>query len=99
VVEGSVFNSVLSSQAVVGKGAKVEYSVLMPGAVVEPGAVVRFAILGENARVGENAQVGAEPDDLDNGWGVTTCGPNITIGAGALVAPGAMIYDDGEAVT
>jgi glucose-1-phosphate adenylyltransferase len=99
VVEGSVFNSVLSSQAVVGRGAKVEYSVLMPGAVVEPGAVVRFAILGENARVGENAQVGAEPDDLDNGWGVTTCGPNITIGAGALVAPGAMIYDDVEAVT
>ncbi len=97
IVEGIVFNSVLSSQARVDKDAIVEYSVLMPGAVVESGAEVRFAILGENARVQSGAKVGSEPDGTDE-WGVATCGPDITVGAGAMVAPGAMLYDDVEAV-
>ncbi len=96
VVEGEVFNSVLSNQVVVEKGAKVSYSVLMPGAVVESGADVSFAILGENARICGGAKVGAEPDGSDN-WGVATCGPDITVGAGATVAPGAMLYDNVEA--
>ncbi len=97
VVKGTVYNSVLSSGVKVAEGAKVEYSVLMPGAVVEAGAEVKFAILGEDARVGENARVGAEPDGTD-GWGVATCGPNITIAPYGQVAPGAMLYDDVEAV-
>ncbi len=93
VVDGSVFNSVLSNQVVVEKGAHVEYSVLMPGAVVESGAEVRFAILGENVRVCKGAHVGTEPDGTDS-WGVATCGPDVTVGPGAQVAPGAMLYDD-----
>ena len=93
VVDGSVFNSVLSNQVVVEKGARVEYSVLMPGAHVESGAEVRFAILGENARICRGAHVGTEPDGTDN-WGVATCGPDVTVGPGAMVAPGAMLYDD-----
>ncbi len=93
VVDGSVFNSVLSNQVVVEKGAHVEYSVLMPGAVVEAGAEVRFAILGENVRVCKGAHVGTEPDGTDS-WGVATCGPDVTVGPGAQVAPGAMLYDD-----
>ncbi len=91
IVDGSVFNSVLSNQVTVEKGAKVEYSVLMPGAHVEAGAEVRFAVLGENARVCKGAHVGAEPDGTDS-WGVATCGPDVTIGPGAVVAPGAMLY-------
>ncbi len=97
VVEGSVFNSVLSNQVTVREGAKVEYSVLMPGAVVEAGAEVRFAILGENARVCAGAKVGAEPDGSE-GWGVATVGPDVTVREGAMVAPNAMIYDDVEGV-
>ena len=97
VVEGSVFNSVLSNQVTVKPGAKVEYSVLMPGAVVEEGAEVRFAILGENARVKKNAKVGTGPDGTD-GWGVATVGPDVTVGPDAVVAAGAMLYDDVEAV-
>ena len=94
-MEGSVFNSVLSNQVVVKEGASVEYSVLMPGAVVEKDAVVRFAILGENAHVCAGAQVGSEPDGTEE-WGVATCGPDITVGPGAVVAPNAMLYDDVE---
>ena len=93
VVDGSVFNSVLSNQVVVEKGARVEYSVLMPGAHVESGAEVRFAILGENARICRGAHVGTEPDGTES-WGVATCGPDVTVGPGAMVAPGAMLYDD-----
>ena len=97
LVDGAVHNSVLSSGVRIAEGALVEYSVLMPGAVVETGAEVRFAILGENARIGEGARVGAAPDGTD-GWGVATCGPDIAIAPGAVVAPGAMLYDDVEAV-
>ncbi len=93
VVDGTVFNSVLSNQVTVEKGARVEYSVLMPGAHVEAGAEVRFAILGENVRVCKGSHVGAEPDGTE-GWGVATCGPDVTVGPGAMVAPGAMLYDD-----
>ena len=98
VVDGTVFNSVLSNQVTVEKGAHVEYSVLMPGAVVEAGAEVRFAILGENVRVCAGAHVGTAPDGTES-WGVATCGPDVTVGPGALVAPGAMLYDDLVATT
>ena len=96
VVEGSVFNSVLSNQVFVKQGATVEYSVLMPGVVVEAGAEVRFAVLGENAHVRAGAKVGGSPDGSE-GWSVATVGPDVTVGPGAVVAPGAMLYDDVEA--
>ena len=96
IVDGTVFNSVLSNQVTVKEGAKVEYSVLMPGAVVDEGAEVRFAILGENAHVKKGAAVGAEPDGSES-WGVATVGPDVTVGEGAVVAPNAMLYDDEEA--
>ena len=95
VIEGEVENSVLSSSAKVGKGAKVLYSVLMPGAVVEDNAVVEYSILGENTVVKSGAHVGAPPDGSD-AWGVATCGPNIEIRQGAEVPAGAMIYKSEE---
>ena len=67
----------------------------MPGAVVEDGAVVEYAIVGENTVVKAGAHVGAAPDGTDE-WGVATCGPNITIKAGAVVKSGAMIYTGEE---
>ena len=53
-IDGHVENSVLSSSVKVGSGAKVLYSVIMPGAVIEPGAVVEYAIVGENTVVSSN---------------------------------------------
>ena len=94
-VEGVVENSVLSNSCVIGAGAKVMYSVLMPGAEVGPGAVVEYAIIGENTKIEAGAHVGTQPDGSEE-WGVATCGPNITIGAGAVVAAGAMIYESVE---
>ena len=94
-IYGDVENSVLSSDVKVGKGAKVLYSVLMPGAVVSDGAIVEYAIVGENTVIGEGAHVGAAPDGTD-AWGVATCGPDITIRAGAVVPASAMIYTGEE---
>ncbi len=94
-VEGTVENSVLSNSCIIGEGALVTYSVLMPGAVIGPGAVVEYAIIGENTVIEAGAHVGSQPDGSEE-WGVATCGPNITIGAGAVVAAGAMIYESVE---
>ena len=94
-IDGHVENSVLSTSVTVGKGAKILYSVLMPGVVVEDGAVVEYAMIGENTVIGKGAHVGSQPDGSE-GWGVATCGPDIEIKAGATVAAGAMIYTGEE---
>ena len=94
-IEGHVENSVLSPNVHVGAGARVLYSVLMPNAVVEPGAVVEYAIVGENSVIKSGARVGAEPDGSE-GWGVATCGPDVTIREGAVVPAAAMIYTGEE---
>lgn len=90
-IEGYVENSVLSSSCYVGKGAKVSYSVLMPGAVIEDGATVEFALLGQDAHVGKNAHVGQPPDGSDD-WGVATMGPGTYAEDGSTIPYGAMIY-------
>ena len=94
-IDGHVENSVLSSSVRVEKGARVLYSVLMPGAVVEEGAVVEYAIVGENTVIGKGAHIGAEPDGSE-GWGVATCGPDLKIRPGAQVPANAMIYTSEE---
>lgn len=94
-IDGMVENSVLSPSVYVGKGAKVLYSVVMPGAVIEDGATVEFAIIGENSTVHKNARVGAEPDGSDK-WTVATVGPNVDIREGAVVPASAMIYKSEE---
>ncbi len=86
---------VLSASVTVERGAKVVYSVLMPGAVVKAGATVEYAIIGENVVIEPGAVVGSAPDGTD-GWGVTTCGPNVSIAAGKVIPAGAMIYSGEE---
>ena len=92
---GYVENSVLSPSVKVGKGARVLYSVVMPGAVIEDNAVIEYAIIGEKTVVHSGAHVGAEPDGSGD-WAVSTCGPGIEIRENAVVKPGAMIYKSEE---
>ena len=94
-IDGEVENSVLSSSVKVGRGARVMYSVLMPGVAVEENAVVEYAIIGENTVIKAGAHVGAQPDGTD-AWGVATCGPGITIKEGAAIPASAMIYTGEE---
>ncbi len=94
-LRGRVQNSVLGNSVTVSEGAAVINSVLMPGCIIEMGAVVQYAIIGENARVGSGAVVGSPPND-EEGWGITTCGPDSHIPDGTIVSPGAMIYSNRE---
>ncbi len=101
VIEGTVENSVLSPKVMVGEGARVSYSVLLPGTVVEPGAVVEYAILGEDCRIGRNCRVGGAPESMAEGgtWGLTVLAPGCQLEAERQVAPGAMLDRGGEEVS
>ena len=92
-IDGTVENSVLFHSIVVEEGARVQYSILMPGAVVKAGADVSYAIVAENAVIEANAHVGSAPDDSPD-WGIAVVAGGVTIGAGATVAPRAMIRKD-----
>ena len=94
-IDGYVENSVLSANVRIEKGARVLYSVLMPGAVVKAGATVKYAIIGENTEIGEEAVVGCAPYQGE-GWGIATCGPDLKIRPGAQVPANAMIYTSEE---
>ena len=92
-IDGTVENSVLFHSVVVEEGARVQYSILMPGAVVKAGADVSYAIVAEDAVIEANAHVGSAPDDSPD-WGIAVVAGGVTIGAGATVAPRAMIRED-----
>ena len=99
-LEGTVENSVLAPNVKVGKGARVSYSVLMPGTVVKPGAVVEYAILGENCSIGEGCQVGGTPESTAPApWGLTVLAPECVLEDGKKVRPGVMLGRNGEEVS
>jgi len=99
-LEGTVENSVLSPNVVVGEGACVRYSVLLPGTVVEPGAVVEYAILGEGCHIGRDCRVGGAPqDETRGGWSLTVLAPYCSLADGRVVRPGIMLDHNGEEVS
>ncbi|MGK0551441.1 glucose-1-phosphate adenylyltransferase [Enterococcus faecalis] len=63
-VDGSVKHSILSTNVQVKKGAKIENSVIMPGATIGRNVVVKNAIVGENAIIGDDTVI-YNPDDIE----------------------------------
>ena len=99
-IEGTVENSVLSSNAYIAEGARISYSVLLPGARVESGAVVEYAILGENCHIGANCRVGAAPERASpDEWGLSVLAPGCSLEAGRVVLPNVMLDRNGKEVT
>lgn len=88
---GTVKNSVLGANVYVGKGAVVEDSVIMNDTVIEDGATVQYAILDEKVTVGKKATVGAS---RKSGEAIAVVGAEVSIGAGEVVAPGAMLSEN-----
>ena len=100
VLDGTVENSVLSSNVRVGKGARVSYSVLLPNTVVEDGAVVEYAILGEGCRIGRNCRLGGTPEETaPDPWGLTVLAPGCVLEDEKRVRPGVMLNKNGEEVS
>lgn len=60
IIEGSVKNSVLGTNCVVAKDAKVVDTVLMPGAKVAEGASVIRCIVAEDVEIGPGVTVGSK---------------------------------------
>jgi glucose-1-phosphate adenylyltransferase len=89
-IYGTVKNSVLGANVTVGKGAIVEDSVIMNDTVIEDGAIVRYAILDEKVTIGKKATVGAA---RESGAQIAVVGADVTIQAGEVVAPGAMLSE------
>ena len=72
----------------VGEGARVSYSVVLPGTVVEAGAVVEYAILGEGCHIGRDCRVGGTPESVAAApLGADGAGPGLPGGAGPAGAP------------
>ena len=91
-VWGTVKHSVVSAGCVIGKGAEVCDSVIMPGVVVEPGAQIRHAIVAEDCVIKAGAKVGADQqcDSLEQ-LQISVIGKGNIISEGAVVAPGDII--------
>ena len=89
-IYGTVRGSVLGANVTVGKGAVVEDSVIMNDVTIEDGATVRYAILDEKVTVGKKATVGAP---RESGEQIAVVGADVTIQAGEVVAPGAMLSE------
>jgi len=89
-VSGEVEESVLFNDVRVGKGAKVRYSILMPGTVIEDGASVEFAIVAENVTIGRNARVGSSEIDPE-GKRITVIGSDQSVAEDTVVEPGSML--------
>ena len=92
-IDGSLKNSVLSHSCIVGRNAKIENSIVMPGAVIEDGAEIRYSIIGQNAKIGRDAKIGeAQSGPAQNGeWEITLIGPDTKIAAESIVKKGQMI--------
>ena len=98
VIEGTVENSVLSSNVMIEQGALVQYSVLLPGAKVEAGATVKYAIVGENCTIGKGSMVGAAPEEVEENWNLTILAPYLELPENSVVGVGKMLDKDGQEV-
>ena len=89
-VYGTVKHSVVSVGCSIGKNARVEDSVIMPGVVIEDGATVRNAILGENSHIGKNAVVGGAFNEGEEKQ-ISVTSKGAVIEANAVLKPGDML--------
>lgn len=90
-IYGTVENSVLSSDVVIGKGAVVKNSIIMSDVIIDDNAVVEYSIIDENTIIGKGAKIG---NSIESGKGITLLGRNIRIDDGATVEGGAMVDKD-----
>ncbi len=90
-VYGTVENSVLSSDVVIGKGAVVKNSIIMSDVIIDDDAVVEYSIIDENTIVGKGAKVG---EAKESGNGIALLGRSIRIDDGASVEGGKIVDKD-----
>lgn len=88
---GTVENSVIASDVIVGKNAIVKNSVIMSDVVIEDGAVLEYCIVDEKSIIKKNAKVGCEKEQ---GKGIAVIGSGVTVDENCIVDGGQMIDKD-----
>ena len=89
-VDGTVKNSVLSSNVKVEEGAVIEGSVVFSGCTIARGAHIVNAIIDENVIIGENAVVGSGETPRK----ITVLGRDVHIGMCEVIEAGKIIEGD-----
>ncbi len=84
-IDGVVENSILGSNVIVEKGAKVIDSVVLANSVIKANATVSYSIIDENVTVGKAAKIGAEKDPSAE---IVVLGRDVTVGDGITVSEG-----------
>jgi glucose-1-phosphate adenylyltransferase len=87
-VFGSVEHSVLSTGCVIGKGAEIRDSVIMPNVTIENGASVCCAIVAEGCHIKAGAKVGR---CCEGERKIAVIGKDPEIAEGAVIEPGAIV--------
>lgn len=87
-IYGTVENSVLASDIVIGKNVVVKNSIIMSDTTINEGAKIEYAIIDEKITVGKNTVIG-EPES--SGKGIAVLGREITVEDGATVEGGKII--------
>ena len=90
-IYGTVENSVLASDVVVKKGAKISNSIIMGDTVVGEDAVIEYSIIDENVCIGNNVKIGQPKED---GKGIAVVGRGVVVEDGATVNGGLIIDKD-----
>lgn len=94
-VEGTLDYSILFENVTVEENAKIEYSLVMPGAVIKKGATVRYSIIAENVTVEEGAEIGGDPALVPSDeWGITVVGNGLKVGKNAKIGAKKMITEN-----
>ena len=84
-IDGVVENSILGSNVIVEKGAKVKDSVVLANSVIKADATVSYSIIDENVTVGKSAKIGVEKDPSAE---IVVLGRDVTVGDGVTVSEG-----------
>lgn len=89
-VNGTVKNSILSSNVTIEKGAVVEGSVVFADCVIKSGARVINSIIDESVSIGENSVVGAAVEPRK----ITVLGKGVVVADGKTIEAGKIVEGD-----
>lgn len=92
-IYGTVINSIIGSNVVVGKDAIVRDSVIFANTIIEDGAVVDYSIIDENVHIGARSLIGApKANNVD----ITVIGSNYDVISETIVPQGENLEDESE---
>ena len=100
IIFGDVLHSVLFAGVTVGKGSRVNNSILMPNVKIGDNVVIENAIIAENTVIGDNSYIGFCPENSMNSdsevrdKNITVIGENLVLPAGYRLEKGSMIDVD-----